>query len=402
MSKEAIRISRHDLYKRVWETPMSRLATEFGLSDNGLAKICKRHDIPKPTVGYWAKKSAGKRLPRKPILKSSSNELIEIKPSFVEEPDIIQNDEWCWLIENEKQSPPIFVRKHLRHPDPLISQASDLLEKGRTTRYGLLISSRGRNGGIRVSPKSLRRALRILNALFKGLRERGFEVQEGDDAFEVQILTERLKFRIKENITVTKIKLPDNDLHGFYPSGFHRTEYTPSGRLCLLIEEWRYSGSRNFQKNWCDSERRQLEDLLNDFIIGLIRGAMKLEDFRRIQEEKERMDREDAIRREKEKQYLAERKQQIEEEKQRVIELVQDSENLEIAARIRLFIAAVQVEHENGNPVYVIPENLEKWTRWVGDQADRLDPLKKSPPSIIDQEPESPKEIDSKPRWMKN
>ncbi len=39
------KLSRQQLYEQVWSVPASRLATEFGLSDVGLAKLCKRHDI---------------------------------------------------------------------------------------------------------------------------------------------------------------------------------------------------------------------------------------------------------------------------------------------------------------------------------------------------------------------
>jgi len=28
---------------------------EMGISDIGLAKICKRHNIPRPGLGYWGK-----------------------------------------------------------------------------------------------------------------------------------------------------------------------------------------------------------------------------------------------------------------------------------------------------------------------------------------------------------
>lgn len=33
---------------------MSRLSERFGLSGNGLAKICRRLDVPYPPRGYWA------------------------------------------------------------------------------------------------------------------------------------------------------------------------------------------------------------------------------------------------------------------------------------------------------------------------------------------------------------
>lgn len=60
-------ISRQALYDRVWDTPMSRLAKEFGLSDRGLAKLCARHDIPVPPRGYWAKKQAGHKVRQTPL-----------------------------------------------------------------------------------------------------------------------------------------------------------------------------------------------------------------------------------------------------------------------------------------------------------------------------------------------
>lgn len=39
-------LTRAELYERVWRTPMSRLAVEFGITGNGLAKICSRLNVP--------------------------------------------------------------------------------------------------------------------------------------------------------------------------------------------------------------------------------------------------------------------------------------------------------------------------------------------------------------------
>jgi hypothetical protein len=40
-SKKPMTISRDALYKQVWQTPMSQLAAAYGISGNGLAKICR-------------------------------------------------------------------------------------------------------------------------------------------------------------------------------------------------------------------------------------------------------------------------------------------------------------------------------------------------------------------------
>jgi hypothetical protein len=60
-TRKSVTLSREELYALVWATPMSRLAVQYGLSGNGLAKICRRLDVPYPPRGYWARKEAGKK-----------------------------------------------------------------------------------------------------------------------------------------------------------------------------------------------------------------------------------------------------------------------------------------------------------------------------------------------------
>ncbi|MFN3312621.1 MAG: TetR/AcrR family transcriptional regulator [Hyphomonas sp.] len=47
------------MLRLVWSRPVSALAGEFGLSPNGLAKICDRLDIQRPPKGYWKKTPEG-------------------------------------------------------------------------------------------------------------------------------------------------------------------------------------------------------------------------------------------------------------------------------------------------------------------------------------------------------
>jgi len=51
-------ISRAELYELVWSKPMTKVAKDFGLSDQGLAKICAKHPIHRPPRCYWAKLAA--------------------------------------------------------------------------------------------------------------------------------------------------------------------------------------------------------------------------------------------------------------------------------------------------------------------------------------------------------
>ena len=63
---DSIRTSKSELYEQVGTKPMSKLARRYGISDVGHAKIFKKHDIPRPSRGYWARKQAGQKLQRKP------------------------------------------------------------------------------------------------------------------------------------------------------------------------------------------------------------------------------------------------------------------------------------------------------------------------------------------------
>ncbi|MFP5447818.1 MAG: TetR/AcrR family transcriptional regulator [Alphaproteobacteria bacterium] len=46
-------LTREALYEMVWATPLSTLAAHWGISRNGLAKICDRWLVPYPGRGYW-------------------------------------------------------------------------------------------------------------------------------------------------------------------------------------------------------------------------------------------------------------------------------------------------------------------------------------------------------------
>ena len=55
-----IELTREELFKKVWERPMTKVAAEYGISDVGLKKICDKHRIPVPGRGYWRRKQPGR------------------------------------------------------------------------------------------------------------------------------------------------------------------------------------------------------------------------------------------------------------------------------------------------------------------------------------------------------
>ena len=59
---------QEELSRQVWDTPMSHLATRYGISGNGLTKVCDRLKVPYLPRDYWAKKAPGMKETRYRLL----------------------------------------------------------------------------------------------------------------------------------------------------------------------------------------------------------------------------------------------------------------------------------------------------------------------------------------------
>lgn len=73
------RMTREELYVRVWSEPLTQLADQWGISDVGLAKVCRRANIPVPGRGYWAKVAAGQARTWEPLPAVSGNAPIQVR-----------------------------------------------------------------------------------------------------------------------------------------------------------------------------------------------------------------------------------------------------------------------------------------------------------------------------------
>src|SRR6266446_1185013 len=58
---------RQELYEKVWQFPLRKLAAEYNISDVGLAKICHKLKIPLPGLGHWTKIACGHTIPQPPL-----------------------------------------------------------------------------------------------------------------------------------------------------------------------------------------------------------------------------------------------------------------------------------------------------------------------------------------------
>ncbi|MCX7027690.1 MAG: hypothetical protein NT061_09460 [Spirochaetes bacterium] len=95
------RWSREELYKLVWERPMTSLANEYHISNVGLRKVCVRYDIPVPQVGHWAKVKTGQKIKRPP-LPDKLNDIPILKP---EKRPVVQLGQKAISILDEDKKP---------------------------------------------------------------------------------------------------------------------------------------------------------------------------------------------------------------------------------------------------------------------------------------------------------
>jgi len=73
---QQIKLTREGLYRKIWEKPTIKVDAEFGISDVGLGKICRKMDVPEPPLGYWRKIETGAKI-EPPLLPKATNETTE-------------------------------------------------------------------------------------------------------------------------------------------------------------------------------------------------------------------------------------------------------------------------------------------------------------------------------------
>lgn len=78
--RQEVTLDRQALFDRVWSDPITTVAREWGISDQGLRKVCKKIQVPVPPRGYWARTRAGQRVsrPRLPELPTGQAEEIVV------------------------------------------------------------------------------------------------------------------------------------------------------------------------------------------------------------------------------------------------------------------------------------------------------------------------------------
>jgi hypothetical protein len=365
LDQEPTTLTRKELHEEVWSTPMVKLGEKYGLSDVGIAKICRKHGIPRPPRGYWAKKQHGKNVRQTPLPNPPGNPEIVISP-YGAGPritdDDVQKEAGVALDRADQADSRIEVPERLTKPHPLIKETKLAILENREAQHGWRGSGSHRDRlAVYASDELLPRALRIMDTLVKVLESRGYAVRvtrstHGSTSTAAIIMEQEVRFSLREEGT---------------------------GRLCLTINSW----SRGLRRNWRDGKRQRVEHVLDDFIVTLVQVAAHEKD-KEIRKARER-----------EKREAERRKVQIEidawnEEYARVTTLRAAAREHDEAQAIRAYAEARREAWAAADGELDSDGERALWFDWALKQADRIDPVTPSPPSLLDTPcPEMPREL---------
>lgn len=288
-------LTRSDLYERVWSTPMSTLAREFGLSDRGLAKICERHNIPRPPRGYWAKLEAGQAPPKSPLPpdKGQGSRSVRIDlPSPDPRTEKLMADIRAYKERRdgvaESPGPSSMPPSAGTVPHPKLARLARHLE----TRRPDMTEAGERAGpaayGVRVSSTMAERSIRLLTQIFETCERLGLKIEVSKEGMKASDASNTLSFtliekthqfaheltgaekaekaRMEKRQAARAPRNPWTDPDDTYQySPFPRFDAIFSGQLGFTIDSY-ITGLRH---SWNDGKRQQLEDFVVDIAEGL-------------------------------------------------------------------------------------------------------------------------------------
>ena len=372
---------REALYEEVWSTPLSTLGPKYGLSDNGLRKICKAMSIPLPQAGHWAKVAAGKPVRKIPLPAKADRTWFYSEPPPPTAPEHVDLDDQSWLKERLEfearpeqrivvpEEPELWhsaiaplkealqesIRKRARdfeERDSAAAKREKLAMLGRWEpdmdyiEYRHLESAVLRHprfdGCLQVSEATGTRALCLINALFLAWEARGYEAGFGKN---------RSRFRLS---------LPRATFHLLLRE-------RQSGELAFnvsrdVLPEFVVTGTAD----------DRLEDQLNRFLCRLYRSVVSSREKAKQWEAEKEQGRLRAIAAEARRQQLAAEAAARAAEQARREALAVEVSNWEQARRIRDYVRAIEAAPLTAQAAQ---DERSSWRAWALEVADGICPL---------------------------
>jgi hypothetical protein len=359
---EPIRITREELYGKVWTTPATTLAKEFDISDVALAKICQKLNVPKPGRGYWRALEVGEKVKRAPLPPLDADARAETTIN----PEPHRRKKMAEGVSTQKRKFEVIpVPETLHGAHPVILQAKRSLEAGEVQNGIVWVPWDKKVLNIEVSRGAAHRALRLLDAVIKAVEKRGAKFvrseKRNSEFMLLMIGDDCVGLQMTEIVETTK-REPKSEADRQLP--WRLIEHRPTGRLEFRILASEPKGAR---RSWTDCTQHKLDEKVGEIVEWIFVTAEGVKRARLAWEENQREWAEIHRRSEEEA-----RRRRIEEEKR--AKLLEQCQSWVLARNLRVFVAAC--EKALGGGKTTVGEGQHGWIAWAYAHADRIDPIK--------------------------
>ncbi|MDB5314099.1 MAG: hypothetical protein JWO38_8301, partial [Gemmataceae bacterium] len=333
-----ITIGRQDLYDRIWTTPMMAVCRDYGISNVGLAKVCRRHKIPCPPRGYWAKKHSEKSARRTPLpaYPDPERQIIKIYPTPPKQavPAPAFDADIVALLDKARQPPMVTVPATLHNPHPLVRATRTRFDGARPDPHNLVrpLWDGEPTLAVAVGSGGVPRALRFLDALIKAVERLGGRVavrtreRNGKRETVAEFCGEAVPFRLRERYR--QMDKPVGKRDGLFGD---RCEYVLTGEFILDRGPSCFDGVYGQDT----TAAGRVEDQINEILVRLVTEAGKARVVRREREAEHR-------RREEQERFRREQAERERAERARVERLLADAEAWRRADALRGYIGVVE------------------------------------------------------------
>jgi hypothetical protein len=200
---------------------------------------------------------------------------------------------------------------------PILGATRRAISKARPDAEGFT-SVQGRGiVSLKIAPGSVDRALQLLARLFALAETEAYRAKVSETGLEFATEDVSIAVGIKERPrktphepTAAELKRRDDNLrYGMSKNPWPKYDYSPSGRLSIVIHANSWSGLR---RTWSDGKTHKVEAMLPEIIAGLVEHGALLRERRRAAEESERKRLEAEARRQREEAFNTREKRRLE------------------------------------------------------------------------------------------
>jgi hypothetical protein len=371
--------NREELYREIWNEPMSKLSKKYGVSGVMLGKVCRKLNVPVPGRGYWARKAFGHPVEVTPLPRIKNVPVVQRfklpganLPAETRSPEPEPSDaEYLRIVEVESLQ--VSVDPNAPH-HRFVAATAKAFRSAYIDSQGYR-NTRGQRGvlDLNLTDRTIDRAILILNSVLFALEKEGYPVkfkQDSSHAF-ATVFDQEVGFEIVEKYS--QIRIPEHQ---------RKDDFAPKARIEANGNlEFRVIHSRYGRVDVRDHKRNSLERQIPIILGAFLRRARSA----KLRKERERQEAIERREREIERFKLSE---QIRDEEKKLANLDAWVTNWSRARLYREFISTLEeCWKAKGEDLSDGSERANRLV-WMRQQADRLDPLAENPASILDRKRE--------------